>query len=109
MGKIVKKELCEAARKIQDILDRKNLELVNWSNTKMENYIYVIHKGSNPWEGAGVAKAKENKYSKSQKQELIEKACDWLKDTLMSDEGGFPITSSGVKEFIKDFKQAMEE
>ena len=42
-------------------------------------------------------------------QEIIKKACEWLKDTLMSDEGGFPITSNGVKEFIKDFKKAMEE
>ena len=42
-------------------------------------------------------------------KKLIDKACEWLKDTLMSDEGGFPITSNGVKEFIKDFKQAMEE
>lgn len=42
-------------------------------------------------------------------QQMIDKACEWLKDTLMSDEGGFPIISNGVKEFIKDFKKAMEE
>lgn len=100
MGKIVKKELCEAARKIQDILDRKNLELVNWSNTKMENYIYVIHKGSNPWEGACVAKAKENKFTKTDKQKFIDKACKWLI------KGGYFVNNT---ETIEDFKQAMEE
>ena len=42
-------------------------------------------------------------------EQMIEKACEWLNDTLMSDEGGFPITSNGVKEFIKDFRKSMEE
>lgn len=42
-------------------------------------------------------------------EQLINKACEWLTDALMSDEGGFPITYSGIKEFISDFKQAMKE
>lgn len=109
MDKIAKRDLVQAARQIQDILDRKNLELVNWNNCQMENCIWVIQKGSNPWEGARVATAKENKFTKTDNQKFIEKTCEWLKDTLMSDEGGFPITSNGVKEFIKDFKKAMEE
>lgn len=49
------KEVCQAAHQIQDILSRKNLELVVWPNVSQEKCIWVIQKGKNPWEGARVA------------------------------------------------------
>jgi len=40
---------------------------------------------------------------------IIEEVREWLNDTLMSDEGGFPITHNGVKEFINDLIKVIEK
>lgn len=56
------KELCQAARQIQDILARKNLELVVWPNIEQEKCIWVIQQGKNPWEGARVATLKKSQF-----------------------------------------------
>ena len=60
MANIDKKEICQAAKQIQDILERKNLELVVWPNVQQEECIWVIQKGKNPWEGAKVATLKKS-------------------------------------------------
>ena len=60
MDKTERKDLCQAADKIQDILIRKNLELVIWPNVQGDKCIWVIKKGGNPWEGARVATLKKD-------------------------------------------------
>lgn len=52
------KEVCQAARQIQDILSRKNLELVVWPNVAQEKCIWVIQKDKNPWEGVRISTLK---------------------------------------------------
>ena len=42
-------------------------------------------------------------------QQMIEKAAEWLLCWLTSDHPCMPITNTGIKEFINDFKKAMEE
>lgn len=56
------KDLCQVARQIQDILARKNLELVVWPNAAQEKYVWVIQKGNNPWEGARVATLRKSSF-----------------------------------------------
>ena len=48
-------------------------------------------------------------FTEWQKQQLIDKACEWLNDWLESDDFGIPITASSRKLFLKEFKEAMEE
>jgi predicted Zn-ribbon and HTH transcriptional regulator len=59
MNNIEAKEVCDAARQIQEILNRKGLELVVWPNVENKNCIWIIQKGKNPWEGARVSTLKD--------------------------------------------------
>lgn len=59
MDKNDAKEVCNAAIQIQNILDRKNLELALWPNVKGEQCVWVIKKGESPWTGARVATLKK--------------------------------------------------
>lgn len=40
---------------------------------------------------------------------MIEKAAEWLVDWFTGEDFGVPITNSGIKDFIEDFKKDMEE
>ena len=55
MDKNDAKEVCDAAIQIQNILNRKGLELALWPNVEGKKCIWVIKKGENPWTGARVA------------------------------------------------------
>lgn len=52
-------ELCEAARQIQDILQRYDLDLVIWPNVQQEDCIWAVYRGCNPWTGVRVATVKK--------------------------------------------------
>lgn len=42
-------------------------------------------------------------------KQLIDKACEWLKDIMYFDEYGLTHKKSTMEDFINDFKKAMEE
>jgi len=54
MQNIQFKEICQAARQIQDILERKDLEFALWPNVKGEKCIWIIKRGDSPWKGARI-------------------------------------------------------
>lgn len=59
MDKIEQNKLCQAARQIQDILQRYDLDLVVWPNVEHIDCIWAVYRGCNPWEGVRVATLKK--------------------------------------------------
>ena len=43
------------------------------------------------------------------KEEFIDTAVEWLYDRFTNDEGGMPVTASGARELVKEFKKDMKE
>ena len=43
------------------------------------------------------------------KEEFINTAAEWLYDRFTNDEGGMPITASGARELVEEFKKDMKE
>lgn len=43
------------------------------------------------------------------KEEFINIAAEWLYDRFTNDEGGMPVTASGARELVEEFKKDMKE
>lgn len=43
------------------------------------------------------------------KEEFIDTAAEWLYNKFTNDEGGMPVTASGARELVEEFKKDMKE
>lgn len=59
-SKQINKDLCEAANKIQKILQNGNYEIKKWINVNNEDALFLCHKDDQPWKGIYIQQLKKS-------------------------------------------------
>lgn len=59
-NKQINKDLCEAASKIQKILQNGNYEIKKWINVNNEDVLFLCHKDDQPWKGIYIQQLKKS-------------------------------------------------